>query len=257
MYYLSVDSGARYTKLILFRNIDVLGRKKFLTSYSSSDIEKHVNELLARHGLTFVQINQVIATGSYPEFIGYPNLHFSDSKAVARALNQINPQVRTIIDIGFESSRVIKINESGHIIESLLNERCATGAGSFAESLAISLNMTLEEFSSALPAEDKKISISSQCVVFAESEAISLIHSGVDRRDIAAAVNESLANKTATLVRRAGLEEKLAIVGGMAYNFGFVASVKNILHLDDIFIPAFPEFVPAYGAFLLYMDGDR
>ncbi len=255
MYYLSVDVGARYTKIILFKVNDIIARKRTTTSYNSNHITKNINDLLKDNNILPGQINKIISTGSYREFLELPNIYFSEIKSAAKAINLLHPLVRTIIDIGFESSKIIKIDSVGHIWESISNERCATGAGSFVESMAISLNMPIEEFSNNIPSDDNKISLSSQCVVFAESEAISLIHSGVDRRDIAAAVNASLAAKIASLALRIKPEGQLALIGGLAYNSGFISSLKSSLNTGHIIIPEFPDFIPAYGAFLLYFEG--
>jgi benzoyl-CoA reductase subunit D len=129
-----------------------------------------------------------------------------------------------------------------------MNEKCAAGSGSFTESMARALGMTLEAFSRKSLESSVKIPINAQCTVFAESEVVSLIHSGTGRQDIARAVNDAIASRIAAMVRPIKGEGAVVMLGGLARNQGFVRCLKENLGVTELKIPQEPEFTDAVGA---------
>lgn len=251
MLVAGLDIGSRYTKMLIIDDSkDILGRKEFITSYNTTDFDEALNKLCEEVKIGRKDLSCIISTGANKEMVDFSNGTITETFAAARAIHYLFPKVRTIIEVGYEISKAIKIDEDGNIMDSVTNEKCAAGAGSFVETMAITLNMSIEDFSLKSLESEKKISISAQCAVFAESEAISLIHSGVDRRDIAKAVNEAIANRVASLARRIRVEEEVALIGGVAKNIGFISSLKSNLLLDNLIIPSYPSFIVAYGAAL-------
>ncbi|NLB80038.1 MAG: CoA activase, partial [Clostridiaceae bacterium] len=131
-----------------------------------------------------------------------------------------------------------------------VNEKCASGAGSFVEMISSALEVSLEEMGQLSLKSAKSVPINAQCAVFAESEVISLIHARTPKEDISRAVLEALASRISSLARRAGLKQKVILIGGLAKNPGFVRALENDLG-TEILLPDHPEFVSALGAALV------
>ncbi len=131
-----------------------------------------------------------------------------------------------------------------------INEKCAAGSGAFTEAMARALEIPINDFGPMSLESDREIPMNAQCAVFAESEVVSLMHSKTEKKDIAKAINDAIASRISSMVRKVGFEKDIAIVGGVAYNVGFIRAIKK--HLDsDVFVPENPEYVCAYGAALI------
>lgn len=256
MIVAGLDIGSKYIKLVFInQKKEVFGKKQALTRYEQNDIVKNmVAELSKELKIDIDNVFRIAATGAGRNAMSFINDVFSEAMASAKALNYLYPDVKTIIDVGAEGSKAIKIDKNGKIIDIVTNEKCAAGSGIFIESMARALEMSLEDFGEKSLESEKKIPLNAQCSVFAESDVISLIHSGVGREDIARAVNEAIANRVASMARRVRVEPEVALIGGVAKNVGFVFSLKNNLQLDNLIIPHMPEFINAYGAALLELE---
>ena len=164
------------------------------------------------------------------------------------------PTARTIVDVGAEEGRGIKTDGSGKAVDFAGNEKCAAGAGSFAEAMSRALQLSLKEFGEASLRSDKSIPMNAQCTVFAESEVVSLIHSATPKEDIAKAVLDAVASRVCAMVRRVGIDKDVVLIGGMVHNPGFVSSLKTAMDIDEVKLPDYPEFVAALGCALLAAD---
>ncbi|MFQ6113417.1 MAG: acyl-CoA dehydratase activase, partial [bacterium] len=131
-----------------------------------------------------------------------------------------------------------------------VNEKCAAGAGAFTEAMARALEMPVEEFGELSLKSSQEIPMNAQCAVFAESEVVSLLHAKTPKEDIARAVNDAIASRISSMVRKVGFEKEIMLIGGVAHNVGFVGALKKDFE-TDIITPPHPEFVGAYGAALL------
>jgi len=145
----------------------------------------------------------------------------------------------------------MKTDAEGRAIDFAGNEKCAAGAGSFAEAMSRALQMTLKEFGDASLQSDKSIPMNAQCTVFAESEVVSLIHSSTPKNDIAKAVLDAVASRVCAMVRRVGIEGEVVLIGGMVHNAGFVQSLKTAMGVDSVSLPDMPEYISALGCALI------
>ncbi|RPH83977.1 MAG: CoA activase, partial [Desulfobacteraceae bacterium] len=170
--------------------------------------------------------------------------------AAARGAIALDPRVRTVIDVGAEEARAIRINPAGKVLDFAINEKCAAGTGAFTEAMARALEVKIEELGPLSRQSTKTVAMNAQCAVFAESELVSLIHSQTPKADMARAVHDAIADRIGSLVRRVGMEREVLLIGGVARNVGFVESLKRELDAE-IFVPETPETVGAYGAALL------
>ena len=148
---------------------------------------------------------------------------------------------------GAEEGRTSRITEDGKIIDFAYNEKCAAGAGSFAEAMARALEIPLEEFGPLSLESEEAVQMNAQCAVFAESEVVSLVHSKTSKEDIARAVHDAIASRITSMLRRVGIEKEVVLIGGLALNPGFVDALKRDLEME-IYIPEDPEFAGALGA---------
>ena len=139
----------------------------------------------------------------------------------------------------------------GRVLDFAANEKCAAGAGAFAESMARALQLTLADFGTASLMSTQAIPMNAQCTVFAESEVVSLIHAATPVPDIARAVLDAVASRVCAMTRRAGIEDAVVLIGGMAHNPGFVRALREALGVGELWLPQAPEYVSALGAALI------
>ncbi len=247
-----VDVGSKSVKVVVLSDGEVVARSTAAAGFeqdaTASDL---LGRALAEAGVTRQQVAHVTATG-----VGRHGVSFADSQvtavtAAARGANRLFPGAITVVEVGAEESRGIKTDGHGRVVDAVVNEKCAAGSGSFTETMARALGMTLKEFAERSLESSAKIPMNAQCTVFAESEVVSLIHSGTDRRDIARAVHDAIASRVSSMVRRIKLEGDVVVLGGVARNPGFVRCLQENLEVAELKIPEHPEFAGALGAALV------
>jgi benzoyl-CoA reductase subunit D len=173
--------------------------------------------------------------------------------ADAQAGVYLFPKARTIIDIGAEEARAVKCDEKGIMVDFVVNERCAAGAGAFIEAMARALEVKMEDMGPLSLKAERASPINASCVIFGESDVVTLIHRQESKPEIARAVFDAMADRVSSMVYRIGLNPDVVLVGGVAKDVGFVASLKRKLGID-IFIPENPEFAGALGAALVAVN---
>jgi benzoyl-CoA reductase subunit D len=173
--------------------------------------------------------------------------------ADAQAGVYLFPKARTIIDVGAEEARAVKCDEKGIMIDFVVNERCAAGAGAFIEAMARALEVKMEDMGPLSLKAERASPINASCVIFGESDVVTLIHRQESKPEIARAVFDAMADRVSSMVYRIGLNPDVVLVGGVAKDVGFVASLKRKLGID-IFIPEHPEFAGALGAALVAVN---
>jgi predicted CoA-substrate-specific enzyme activase len=206
---------------------------------------------LSRADLSPEQLDYCVATGFGKKAVSYANAESSEVMCLNRAFRFCAPEVRTIIDAGGQSMRAININQKGKVIDSTVNEKCAAGTGKFIEVMARALELPLEEIGELPFSASDPVSITSQCGVFAESEVITYVNDGRESSDIVAGIARSVANKISSLVRRISMDEKFAMVGGVAKNKGVMELVKEELGIKLVDLDEDPQIYGALGAALV------
>lgn len=218
--------------------------------------EKLREEILAIAGLSAVDITETIATGHGAGAVAFSRHQASDILCCARGMTSIFPSVRTIIDVQRTFTQVIRLNATGHVINFIINEKCATGSGCFLDIISHVLQIDLKDAGPLSLGSDNPVVFTTGCAVFGESEAISRVSEGASREDILAGVHQALASKISTLVERVGLEMDCAMSGGGALNVGLVKSVEEKLGFR-LLAPDQPQFINAIGAALMAENGGR
>lgn len=252
-----IDMGSRTVKVVLI-DTDTPGapsvKKTHLIFPGDLDgdaaAEKAYDEVLHAAGLKRDDIHSVYATGAGRVMVNFAKEKITEMSAGAKGVSYFYPNARTIVDVGAEEGRGIKTDGTGKAVDFAGNEKCAAGAGSFAEAMSRALQLTLKEFGEASLRSDKTIPMNAQCTVFAESEVVSLIHSATPKNDIAKAVLDAVASRVCAMVRRVGIEGEVVLIGGMVHNAGFVQSLKTAMGVDSISLPDMPEYISALGCAL-------
>lgn len=236
---LGLDVGSSYTKGILF---DGAIKKKLVikTSFKPKQaIEQAQNKLKG--------YDKIVATGFGRELVTAADKVITEITSFARGAAYFDPSIRTIIDIGGQDSKVIKIKD-GRVDRFVMNDRCAAGTGNFIEKIAQALDLTLAEFGNLAVRADRSETIDSLCVVMAESEILSLVGEGKRLEDIVAGVCDALVRRIDGIGSQIGIEEPILFCGGGALNPGLAKSMKRIF--ENVIIPEDPQFIGAAGAAL-------
>ncbi len=247
-----VDMGSRTIKVVLIADGRVVARALGSGGFDPAPAARaRYEQALREAGLDPGDVVHVTATGGGRERVEFAGSRVTEITAAARAANHLFPGATTVVDVGAEESRAIKTDGNGRVLDVAVNDKCAAGSGIFTESMARALGMSLDEFARRSTESTVRISMNAQCTVFAESEVVSLIHAGVDPKDIARAVHDAIASRVGAMVRRVRLEEPVVLMGGMARNVGFVGSLKENLQVGSFRIPDDPVGAVALGAALI------
>ena len=245
-----VDLGSDYTQAAVVTDGETLGRGETRTGF---DLEaargRALEAALAEAGVEPGELAAVAATGGGRKSVEADH-RVTSYRAIGLALEEAWPSARTVLLMGAKNSAALKLGEGGTVLDFAENDKCAAGVGRFISDLTRFLEMDLEEMiEAALEADDAAQELNTQCAVFAESEVISLIHEGVPEARIARAVHEGIADRNASLLRRVGLEEELAVVGGVGRNAAFLRALEATVDTPAR-APDHPAHVAAAGAAL-------
>lgn len=249
MLVAGVDIGAKNVHAVLVEDGTVSASATVPSGFDQEEsAERGVTEALKVAGAARDELALVAATGAGRKAISFADQTPTEIAAGARGALALYPEVRTVIDVGADESRAIRVDGKGKVLDFAINEKCAAGAGAFVEAMSRALEMSLEEFASISLDSTQVIPMNAQCTVFAESEVVSLIHANTAPADIARAVHDAMASRVAAMVRRIGVEDPVMLGGGTALNAGFVKSLSQALGEVEITVPERAPFLGAEGA---------
>lgn len=268
MYTAGIDMGSRTVKVVFLEELKVDGAPQLRWGIKKAHImfpedldmdvaaDKVFAEGLEAAGIAREEVKRVVSTGAGRKQVKFADEDVTEVSAGARGAVFMCPSARTVIDVGAEEGRGVKAAPDGKVVDFAGNEKCAAGAGAFAESMSRALQLSLKEFGDASLRSDKTIPMNAQCTVFAESEVVSLIHSNTPKEDIAKAVLDAVASRVTAMARRVGIEDDVVLIGGMVHNAGFVQSLKTALGVEKVLLPDLPEYVGALGAALIAAEAN-
>ncbi|NIP66616.1 CoA activase [Candidatus Bathyarchaeota archaeon] len=250
-----IDMGSKNVKVLILRDREIFAQALALSGFDQRDTAgKTLQKALQRANLALDDLEHITATGAGKDVAPHVNGEISMMGADALGGTNLFPSARTVIDVGAEEGRAVKCDENGKMVDFVINERCAAGAGTFVEAMARALELDLEEMGPLSLKAKKAVPMNAQCTIFAESEVVSLIHAQTPKADISRAIHNAIADRIASMARRLGIEKDVALVGGVAKNVGFIGSLKRALGVE-LLVPEEPEFVGALGAALLTQRG--
>ncbi|MGD0643999.1 MAG: acyl-CoA dehydratase activase [Candidatus Bathyarchaeia archaeon] len=251
MITVGTDLGAQKVKAVILKDGSVLSRGQAFSGFDPTKAaEQAVNAALIDANLKTSDVAYFVATGSGMELAPYVNSTVSMMGADARSGKYLFPKARTIIDVGAEEARAIKCDEKGVMVDFVVNERCAAGAGAFIEAMARALEVKLEDIGPLSLKAERASPINATCVIFGESDVVSLIHRQESKPEIARAIFDALADRISSMVHRLGVNPDVVLMGGVAKDVGFVASLNRKLSVN-VLIPEYPDFAGALGAALI------
>lgn len=245
MYSIGIDSGSTTTKGILYNGQIV---KKVIMKTSARPRESILtiyNEL--SDGLN--EKPYFVVTGYGRELVDFADKKITEITCHGKGAKYLCGNVRTVIDIGGQDSKVIKLDRDGNLIDFLMNDKCAAGTGRFLEVMINILDTEINSIDSLTEGVDP-YQISSMCTVFAESEIVSLLAQDIPKENIAAGILKSIANKGVSILNKGKLDGDLAFTGGLAQSKELVKMLKNNLN-RDIFIAEDAQIVGALGAAII------
>jgi predicted CoA-substrate-specific enzyme activase len=253
MFTAGIDIGSRSSKaVVLNQRNKVLGDALIDTDVIPGRSGRRVLEqALTAARLDWAQLDYIVATGYGRVQADFAHKTVTEISCHAQGLHAVNDKIRTIIDIGGQDSKVIKIDEAGRVLDFAMNDRCAAGTGKFLEVTSRAMGTDLEEFAKLYFKARQPCCISSVCTVFAESEIISLLAEGSSREDIIAGLHQAVAKRVANMTLRLGLEQKVGFTGGVAKNQGMVKALEEELGIKFGKLKYNPQMIGALGAAIL------
>jgi (R)-2-hydroxyacyl-CoA dehydratese activating ATPase len=209
------------------------------------------NSQHAKEDITFI-----VATGYGRVSAEFANKTITEIACHAKGAHYLNPATRTIIDIGGQDSKAISLDESGKVIDFMINDKCASGTGRFLETAAsLVLRVKLEDLGTlSAKATDIPI-ISSACTVFAQTEMVSLLATGVSVENLVAGLHRAVAAKVSSMVKRIGIRPTVMMTGGVAKNSGVITAFRRELNIEVVTTDKLdPQLVGALGAALMAQE---
>lgn len=255
IYVLGVDSGSTSTNAVIMdKNKKIIAHDVIRTGAKSMEsAEKVLESVLKKANLKKEDLSLIVSTGYGRVSIVYADESVTEISCHGKGAHYFNPSIRTILDIGGQDSKAIKLNEKGEVIDFVMNDKCAAGTGRFLEMMAKTLEISIGELGPISFNSKENIEITSMCSVFAESEVISLIAQNKEKSDIANGVHNAIASKSYSLLKRVGFEKEFMMTGGVAKNPGVVKAVEDKIG-SKLYICDEPEIVGATGAALYALE---
>lgn len=254
-YFAGIDSGSTSTDVVILdKNKEIVAGIILPTGAGAAiGAERALSEALKSAGLEREDIDALVTTGYGRTAIHQGDQSITEITCHARGAHYLDPEVRTVVDIGGQDSKVIRLDETGAVVNFVMNDKCAAGTGRFLEMMARTMEMSLDEMSLAGLDYKEDITISSMCTVFAESEVVSLIAQNKASDDIVHGLNKAVASKTAALAKRVGGEGKYMMTGGVSKNKGLVKTLEEKLG-TSLVISDKAQLCGALGAALFAAD---
>jgi predicted CoA-substrate-specific enzyme activase len=206
---------------------------------------------LSKADLTLEDIDYCVSTGYGREKIPFANSSISEISCHGRGAHWANPDIRTVVDIGGQDCKVIRVDKFGYMADFTMNDKCAAGTGRFLEGMAKVLGVTLDELGPISFDSKSPIGITKTCTVLAQFDVMCLLNDGKDRSDIAAGIGRAMAERISKMAKRVGVRKEVTITGGVAKNSAVVSSLKDVLGVEILELNGLdPQIVGALGAAL-------
>lgn len=211
---------------------EILSQAVILAKPRPADSADEVMAMALSHaGLSEKDIQFAVGTGYGKDRVPFVQRVESEISCHARGARWRFPSVRTVIDIGGQDAKAIRLDAGGNVIRYIYNDKCASGTGRFLEIMAEAMEVALDDMGDVGRRSTEKITISNQCVIFAETEVVSLINEGKDVSDIVNALHRAMAGRVVSLARSIGAEADVVMTGGVAKNFGVFDALAHSLNL--------------------------
>jgi predicted CoA-substrate-specific enzyme activase len=255
IYSGGVDVGSTQTKaIILDETRKIVGRALINTgAYVTQAADRAFREAAVNAGITAEQVAYVVGTGYGRYKVTFGNAQITEISCHARGANLLFPKTRTVIDMGGQDAKGIRVDENGAVKDFVMNDKCAAGTGRFLSNAAETVGVSLDDIGPISLKAKKQVRLSTVCAVFVESDIMSYLAEGKTVEDILGGVHSAIAARTIALVRRVGIEPEVAFTGGVSRNVGMVKALEEKLGFpvnvcDD------SHYIGAIGAALFALE---
>ena len=252
MFYAGIDAGSRAIKVVVIdsRDMSLLGQGVADQGIRQSEIAKDLfYSVLRQAQVSPEQIGKIVGTGYGRNALDWADEVVTEITCHARGVKYLHPEVRSIIDIGGQDSKMIFLDAAGAVRDFVMNDRCAAGTGRFLEVVSNRLEISLGDLGARASLADKPVSISSMCVVFAETEIIGLLATGETPENIISGVQKSIARRIVSMAGRT-MEGPVVFTGGVALIPGMDKVFAEAIDFP-VGVAARPQFTGAIGAAII------
>lgn len=246
------DIGSLSAKAVIMRDGGIIASHVIYAKPEPEESARTVMDgALEKAGISLKDIAYCVGTGYGRDSVPFAGAVESEIVCHGKAAQWLKSSVRTVIDIGGQDAKAIRVDETGRVVRYAYNDRCASGTGRFLEVMAGSMGIGVEAMGELSSQAKDPVRLSNQCVVFAETEIISLINAGKGLPDIVGGLHTALAHRVASLARGIELEGEVAMTGGVAKNRGMFSALEEALGVKLVRMDTDPQIIGAVGAALL------
>lgn len=243
------DVGSLTAEAVFMENGKILGseiiRVRPKAEQSARDV---MDKLLAELNLSYEDIDYCVSTGYGRETIPFADDNISEISCHGMGAHFLIPEIRTVIDVGGQDCKAIRVDEDGLLVDFIMNDKCAAGTGRSLELMGESLGVDVSELGPLSLESEEPVVITNQCSIFAEMEIMHYMCEEKSMADIAAGINESMARRVKMLAGRVGVKSEIGITGGVSKNVGVVKYLEEMLKINFIKFPEDPQIIGALGA---------
>ena len=249
------DVGSLTSKAVILNDRTMLSHAVTRSTFRPDDSARTVmDRALSTAGIGMDQVRCCVGTGYGREKIPFVDKVYSEIACHARGARHLMPSVHTVIDIGGQDCKAIRLDDAGAVVKFVTNDKCAAGTGRFLDVMARLLGVDLDELGRLSAQAQAPLSLASTCTVWAQAEVIHHLNENTPIAEIAAAVNQAMAGRVAILARSAGLEREVCMTGGVAKNTGVLIHLEKLLDVRIRRLRIDPQIVGALGAALYAQD---
>lgn len=254
-YAAGVDVGSTQTKaVVISEEKSIVGRSLVDTGANvMKAAEDAFHEALRAADVSEEEVEFVIGTGYGRYRVTFGNTQVTEISCHGRGAVHMFPGTRTVVDMGGQDTKAIRVKESGEILDFCMNDKCAAGTGRFLGAASAALEIPLDQLGPTALRAERPVKISTTCTVFAESEVLSWLGKGKKIEDILLGVHQSIASRSIGLLRRVGIESEVTFTGGVARNTGMIHTLKEGLG-KPLNVSPESHYMGALGAALFALD---
>jgi predicted CoA-substrate-specific enzyme activase len=249
-YFAGIDVGSTMTKAVILNNGVIASIIGPTGPEQRRLANKVMEEALKRADISLQEITYIVSTGYGRINVPFADKQFTEITCHAKGIVSLFPKAKTIIDVGGQDIKAIKVDTTGKTIDFVMNDKCAAGSGRFIEVIADTLGIPLDKVGDLSLGSKNPAKISNICTIWAQQEVAASLAQGIPVSDLLAGVHQSLAERINTMVNRLRVEETVIVTGGGAKNRGLLKALSEQLG-HEILVPDEPLITGALGAALM------
>lgn len=254
MLFAGIDIGSLTAEAVVIQDGQILGSEIMaVLPHPLASAREVLARVCSRQGIKPEAIRYTVSTGYGREKLqaeGLAQENLSEISCHGLGAWTIRPEVRTVIDIGGQDAKVIKVGVAGELLNFVMNDKCAAGTGHFLEVMSRTLGVSLEELGPLSLGSRKPVEMSNRCTIYVETEVIHYLQRGVPKKDIAAGINRAMAERVLALARRVNPEREIMLTGGVAKNVAVKNELERMLDVKVVHPRIDPQIIGAFGAAL-------